>query len=86
MKKLVALAVLIIAVVAFSAQSQKPKATGTSGKAGGDAAMLLDIENNWNDAAMKKDVAWMDKVYADDLTDVAPDGTVTTKQEDRSRR
>lgn len=82
MRRLAALAFLTFAVVALSAQtSQAPKATGTSGMSG-DAAALVEIENSWPDAAVKRDVATFDRIYADDLTDVAPDGTMSTKAQD----
>ncbi len=80
MKKLLGLGIVAVSILALTAQTQKPK--GTAGRAGGDEATLVDIENGWNEAAMKKDVATLDKYYADDVTDVAPDGTLNTKTQD----
>ncbi len=75
-----AIAIMALAVLAFTAQMQKPK--GTAGRMGGDAATLVDIENSWTDAVIKKDIPTLEKYYADDVTDVGPDGALTTKQQD----
>ncbi len=80
MKMIVAITIPVLAIVALTAQMQKPK--GTSGRAGGDVAALVDIENSWGDAAMKKDLTTLENYYADDVTDVGPDGMMNTKQQD----
>ncbi|MGE5361334.1 MAG: nuclear transport factor 2 family protein [Bacteroidales bacterium] len=82
MKKSAALVTLVVAVVAFSAQTaRKPKPTGTSGSSA-DASALVALENAWPDAMAKKDVSFIETNYSDDATDVAPDGMLSTKQQD----
>lgn len=36
-----------------------------------DAAQLLYIEREWNDASIKRDAAWFERNYADDATDIS---------------
>lgn len=43
---------------------------------------LMKLENGWNDAVVKNDVAFLDRILADDLTDTSADGTVSTKTQD----
>lgn len=43
----------------------------TTGNALNDQAALLYIERDWNEAARKKDVAWFERNYANDATDVS---------------
>ncbi len=80
MKKIAAVGIVALAIFALTAQMQKPK--GTAGRAGGDAATLVDLENSWPEAVMKKDIPTLEKYYADDVTDVGPDGSLSTKQKD----
>lgn len=44
---------------------------GNAGHALDDAAVLLYMESDWNEADMKHDVAWFERNYADDATDVS---------------
>lgn len=44
---------------------------GSTGHALNDAAHLLYMENDWNNAFMKRDVAWFERHYADDMTEVS---------------
>jgi ketosteroid isomerase-like protein len=44
---------------------------GNAGHPLTDAQLLLYMENDWNDAAKKKDVAWFERNFADDATEVA---------------
>jgi ketosteroid isomerase-like protein len=77
-------AVGIVALAIFALTAQTPKPKGTAGRSGGDAAALVDIENAWADAVIKKDIPTLERYYADDVTDVGPDGTMTTKEQDIS--
>jgi ketosteroid isomerase-like protein len=79
-KKLVLLGLLIVATAIVTAQTMKPK--GTAGHVGGDAATLIEVENSWPEAAMKKDIPTLERYYADDVTDVGPDGMMSTKTQD----
>ncbi len=80
MKRIAPFAIVALAIVALTAQAQRPK--GTAGRMGGDAATLVDIETSWTDAVIKKDIPTLEKYYADDVTDVGPDGELGTKQQD----
>jgi ketosteroid isomerase-like protein len=52
---------------------------GNAGHALTDAAVLLYIENDWNDARKRKDVAWFDRIITDDATAVSTGGAILTK-------
>jgi hypothetical protein len=43
---------------------------------------LIKLEEGWNDAFVKCDVAFLDRILADDYTDTCDDGTVATKAQD----
>lgn len=48
-----------------------------------DAAILMYIEQEWNDADMKHDFAWFERNYADDFSGVSSrKGALTNKAED----
>jgi ketosteroid isomerase-like protein len=44
---------------------------GNAGHPLTDAQVLLYMENDWNEAAKKKDAAWFERNFADDATEVA---------------
>lgn len=52
---------------------------GNAGHALTDAAVLLYIENDWNDARKRKDVAWFDRIITNDATAVTAAGAILTK-------
>lgn len=52
---------------------------GNAGHALTDAAVLLYIENDWNEARKRKDVAWFDRIITDDATAVTTGGAILTK-------
>ena len=55
---------------------------GNAGHPLTDANVLLYLENDWNDASKKKDVAWFERNYAADASDVlSRNGTLQTKSE-----
>lgn len=43
---------------------------------------LIKIENGWVEAELKKDVALLDRILADDFTDTDSEGNVMTKAQD----
>lgn len=48
-----------------------------------DAAQLLYMEREWNDASKTRDVAWFERNYADDATDIqSRTGALHTKAEE----
>jgi ketosteroid isomerase-like protein len=55
---------------------------GNAGHALTDAAVLLYLENDWNDARIRKDLAWFEHILTDDLTAAsAITGTFQTKSQ-----
>jgi butyrate kinase len=48
-------------------------------KSGSAERELLKLENGWNEANLKRDIAFLDRILADDFTMGEFDGTVTTK-------
>jgi len=45
---------------------------------------LLKLEDGWNNAMLKANTAFLDRIFADDLTDTDSEGTVWTKAQDLS--
>ena len=57
--------------------------TSSTGNALGDGATLLYMESDWNDASRRNDMAWVDRNYASDATDVSNrTGVMHTKAEE----
>jgi ketosteroid isomerase-like protein len=55
---------------------------GNAGHALTDAAVLLYLENDWNDARIRKDLAWFERILTEDATAAsAGTGTIQTKRE-----
>jgi ketosteroid isomerase-like protein len=55
---------------------------GNAGHPLTDASVLLYLENDWNEASKRKDVAWFERNYAADASDVlSRNGTLQTKSE-----
>ena len=46
---------------------------------------LLKLENDWNTATEKRDVAFLEKLYADEYLGTGPEGDTITKAQDLSR-
>jgi ketosteroid isomerase-like protein len=55
-------------------------AAGTEGS--GDEQQIRKLEQEWVDAMVKRDGAFLQKIESDDYTLTGPDGKVLTKQED----
>lgn len=47
------------------------QAVGNTGHAVNDAGQLMYMENEWNEAAKKRDMGWFERHYADDLTEIS---------------
>jgi ketosteroid isomerase-like protein len=59
------------------------QAVSSTGYPLGDGAILLYMEQEWNDADMKHNAAWFERNYADDYTSVGSrKGELTNKAED----
>jgi ketosteroid isomerase-like protein len=55
----------------------------TAGNPLGDAAVLLYMEREWNDADMARDYAWHERNYSDDFSGISSrTGALSTKSED----
>jgi ketosteroid isomerase-like protein len=71
----VSMAVLVFAV---ALQAQTPVQTQTESV----EQELITLENEWADAWVKRDVAFFDRIIADDYTWTSPWGDVWTKAQD----
>ena len=57
--------------------------TSSTGNALSESGVLIYMESDWNDAAKRNDVAWVDRNYASDATDVSNrTGVMHTKAEE----
>ena len=65
--------VVLVFTVAIIAQTQGQPKSGSAEQE------LIRLENGWNDAMVKRDVAFLDRILADDWMFGESDGTVTTK-------
>jgi hypothetical protein len=68
----VCVVVLVFAVTSIAQTPAQPKSMSVE-------QQLMKLENGWNDAMVKRDVAFLDRILADDWMDGESDGTVTTK-------
>jgi ketosteroid isomerase-like protein len=58
------------------------RVVGNAGHALTDAAVLLYLENDWNDARIRKDIPWFERILTDDATAAsASTGTFLTKSQ-----
>ena len=58
------------------------RVVGNAGHALTDAAVLLYLENDWNDARIRKDIPWFERILTDDVTAAsASTGTFQTKSQ-----
>lgn len=70
--------ILTLAIAGFSyAKADKDKSSGNDKT----QQALIKIEHDWVDALPKKDAATLDKVLADDWSEVGPAGKTTSKSE-----
>ena len=77
MKGILAAVVLVLAVACQVFAQAKPAAPAKSASVEKE---LIKLENDWNNAAVKRDVAALSRILADDWTLIDPgDGTIVTK-------
>jgi len=69
---------LVVLVLTFAVQAQNPAQT----KTGGVEQELIRLENEWAEAWRKGDVAFFERIEADDYTWTSPWGEVWTKARD----
>lgn len=70
----VSVAVLVFSVAAWAQTGAKPK-SGSAGKE------LLKLEQQWGDALVKLDLAFLDRILAEDYLFTSPLGEVLTKSQ-----
>jgi ketosteroid isomerase-like protein len=57
--------------------------TGALAQSKNDQSLLLDLERQWNVALKARDVTWLEKNFADDMTDTSSgNGALHSKAED----
>jgi ketosteroid isomerase-like protein len=78
MKAILAAVVLVLAVSCQAFAQAKPAAPAKSASVEQE---LIKLENDWNDAMVKRDVAALSRIVADDWTITDPDGTIVAKTE-----
>jgi hypothetical protein len=78
MKRIAFAVSLTVLAFAVAIQAQTPART----KTGSVEQELIKLENEWADAWVKMDVAFFDRIEADDYTYTACEGSVWTKAQD----
>jgi len=78
MKRIAIAVSVVVLVLAVAVQAQTLAQT----KSGGVEQELIKLENEWADAWVKRDVAFFDRIIADDYTWTSPWGEVWTKAQD----
>ncbi len=76
MKAILATVVLLFAVASPLLGQAKPAAPAQNASVEQE---LIKLENDWNNALVKRDVAALSRIVADDWTTIDPDGTIMTK-------
>ncbi len=79
--KRIAIAVSVVVLVFAVAIIIQGQVTQTTFKPRGGSVEqeLIQLEDEWGDAFLKRDVAFMDRIMADDATWTSPEGIVSTK-------
>jgi ketosteroid isomerase-like protein len=78
MKGILAAVVLVLAVSCQAFAQAKPAAPAPNASVEKE---LIKLENDWNNAIVKVDMAALNRVMADDWTIIDPDGIIETKAE-----
>ncbi len=76
MKGILAAVVLVLAISCQLFAQAKPAAPA---KGASVEQELIKLENDWNDAMVKRDVAALSRILADDWTIIDPEGSIVTK-------
>jgi ketosteroid isomerase-like protein len=64
----------IVLVLAVSCQAFAQAKTAAPAKSASVEQVLIKLENDWNNAMVKRDVAALSRIVADDWTDIEPEG------------
>ena len=75
MKRIAFLICMVVFVLAVAVQAQTPAQTET----GKVEQELIKLEKDWGEAGLKNDIAFFDKILADDFTESTPEGYFITK-------
>ena len=75
MKSILSVVVFVLAVACQVFAQAKPQAPA---KGASVEQELIKLENDWNSALLKRDVAALSRIVADDWTGI-PEGAITTK-------
>jgi ketosteroid isomerase-like protein len=78
MKRIVIAVSVAVLVLAVGTQSQTPAQT----KSGSAEQELLELEQDWANAEVKADLAFLDRILAEDWVFTDPEGAVSTKAQD----
>lgn len=76
MKGILATIVLVLAVSCQAFAQAKPAAPAKSASAEQE---LIKLENDWNNVLLKRDVAALSRIVADDWTNIDLEGAILTK-------
>lgn len=79
MKRILVVAVLVIAASSLTFGQKKDKSNKQSGNA---EQALMQIEREWSEAVVKRDVAILERLYADEYTFTDHDGRVLNRAQD----
>ncbi|MGD0920661.1 MAG: nuclear transport factor 2 family protein [Terriglobia bacterium] len=77
MKGILAAVVLVLAVACQVFAQAKPAAPAKSASVEQE---LIKLENDWNNASVKRDLAALSRIVADDWTDIEPEGIFNKAQ------
>jgi ketosteroid isomerase-like protein len=77
MKRILAVAVLVAVATSLALGQMAAKQEKTKGGKAGVEQALTQMERDWTEASLKKDVATLDKILADDWVGQGPTGLAT---------
>jgi ketosteroid isomerase-like protein len=80
MKRILAVAVLVVATASLALGQMGEKQEKTKGVGTSIEQTLTQLEHDWTNAALKKDAAALGKILADDWVGQGPTGTETKAQ------
>lgn len=80
MKRILAVAVLVAVATSLALGQMADKQETTKGGKAGVEQALMQIERDWTEAGLKKDVATLDKILADDWVGQGITGSATKAQ------
>ena len=82
MKRTLVISVLLIATSVVVGQAKRNGRQSRPAQSSTIEQELIDLEKQWNEAYLQKDVGVLDRILADDIIIIYGDGTRATKWED----